>query len=178
MLGLDAIIFIFWMLSFKSAFSLSSFTFIKSLFSSFSLSTIRVVSCISDVIDISPSNLESSNLDSMLNSRDITLLTNVCIVKTMAFQVVIYGYKCWSIKKNEHWGTDAFKLWCLRRLLRVPLDCKEIEPVNPKRTQLWIFIVRTDAEAKAPVIWPSDAKSSLILGKIEGRRRKEWQRMR
>ena len=106
----------------------------------------------------------------MLNSRDITLLTKVHIVKTMAFQVVIYGCKCWSINKAESWGIDAFKLWCWRRLLRVPLDYKEIEPVNPKRTQPWIFTGRTDTEAESPVIWTSDEKSwfigkDLVVGK-------------
>ena len=111
----------------------------------------------------------------MLNSRDITLLAKVHIVKTMVFQVVIYGCKCWSINKAEHWGIDAFKLWCWRRLLRVPLDYKEIEPVNPKRTQPWMFIGRTDTEAEASVIWPSAAKSwltgkDLVVGKDWGQK--------
>ena len=61
-----------------------------------------------------------TNLDSMLKSRDITLLTKVCLVKAMVFPVVMYGCESWTIKKAEHWRIDAFELWCWRRLLRVP----------------------------------------------------------
>ena len=74
----------------------------------------------------------------------------------------------WTIKKAEHWRTDAFELWCWRRFLRVfsrlasPLDCKEIQPVHPKGNQSWIFIGRTDAEAETPIFWLPDAKNWLI----------------
>ena len=61
-----------------------------------------------------------TNLDNLLKSRDITLLTKVCIIKSMVFPVFIYGCESWTIKKAEHWKTDAFKLWCWRRLWRVP----------------------------------------------------------
>ena len=61
-----------------------------------------------------------TNLDSILKSRDITLLTKVCIVKAVVFPVVMYGCERWTIKKVEHWRIDAFELWCWRRLLRVP----------------------------------------------------------
>ena len=61
-----------------------------------------------------------TNLDSILKSGDITLLTKLCIVKTMAFPVVMYGYESWTIKKVERQRIDAFELWCWRRLLRVP----------------------------------------------------------
>ena len=81
-----------------------------------------------------------TNQDSILKSRDSTLPTKVCLVKDMVFPVVMYGYESWTIKKAEHWRTDAFELWCWRRLLRVPLDCKEIQLVNPKGNQSWIFI--------------------------------------
>ena len=74
------------------------------------------------------------NLDSMLKSRDITLLTKVHIVKAMIFLVVMYRCDSWTIKKAEHGRTDAFELWCWRRLLS-PLDSKEIKPVNPKGNQ-------------------------------------------
>ena len=111
----------------------------------------------------------------MLNSRDITLLTKVHRVKTMAFQVVIYGCKCWSINKAEPWGIDAFKLWCWRRLLRVPLDYKEIEPVNPKRTQPWIFIGRTDTEAESPILWPPDVKNWLIGKDPDAGKDRRWE---
>jgi len=70
----------------------------------------------------------------------------------------------------------------LEKTLESPLDCKEIQPVHPKGNQSWILIGRTDAEAETPILWPSDAKSRFIwkdmLGKIEGRRRRGWQRMR
>ena len=91
-----------------------------------------------------------TNLDSVLKSRDIILPTKVCIVKAMVFPVVMYGCESWTITKAEHQRTDAFKLWCWRRLLRVPWT-KEIKPVNPKGNQPWIFIGRTDAEAEAPI---------------------------
>ena len=73
-----------------------------------------------------------TNLDSILKSRDITLLTKLWIVKPVVFPVVMYGHESWIIKKAEHQRIDAFKLWCWRRLLKSPLDCKEIKPVNPK----------------------------------------------
>ena len=79
-----------------------------------------------------------TNLDSILKTRDITLLTKVCIVKAMFFPVVMYGCESWTIKKAEHW-INAFKLWCWRRL-ESPLNCKEVKPVNPKGNQPWIFI--------------------------------------
>ena len=102
-----------------------------------------------------------TKIDTMLKSRDITLPTKVCIVKTMIFLVVMYGCQTWTIKKAEHWRADAFELWCWRRLLSwTPLDCK-IKSVNPKGNQSWIFLGRTDAESKAPVLWPPDANSQL-----------------
>ena len=66
-----------------------------------------------------------TNLDSKLKSRDITLLTKVCLVKAMVFPVVRYGYESWTIKKAEHQRIDAFKLWCWRRLLRVPWTARK-----------------------------------------------------
>ena len=99
-----------------------------------------------------------TNLDSILKSRDITLPTKVCRVKAMVFPVVMYQCESWTIKKVEHRRIDAFKLWCWRRL-ESPLDCKEIQPVNSIGNQSWIFIGRSDAEAEAPVLWPSDVKN-------------------
>ena len=75
-----------------------------------------------------------TNLDSILKSRDITLPTKVHLVKAMVFPVVMYGYESWTIKKAERRRIDAFELWCWIRLLS-PLDCKEIQPVNPKGNQ-------------------------------------------
>ena len=105
-----------------------------------------------------------TNLDSILKSKDITLLTKVQIVKAMVFPGVMYGCESWTIRKAEHWRIDAFELWCWRRLLRVPWTAKEIQPVNPKGNQSWIFIGRTDAEAEAeaPLLWPPNAKNWLI----------------
>ena len=80
-----------------------------------------------------------TNLDSILKSKDITLLTNVQLVKAMVFPVIMYGCESWTIKKAELWRTDAFELWCWRRL-ECPLDFKEIKPVNPQGNQSWIFI--------------------------------------
>ena len=94
----------------------------------------------------------------------------------------MYGCESWSIKKAECQRTDAFKLW-LQKTLESPLDCKEIQPVDPKGKQSWKFIGKTDAEAKLPILWLPDEKSWLIwkdpdAGKIEGRRRRGWQKMR
>ena len=83
------------------------------------------------------------NLDSVLKSRDITLPTNICLVKAMVFPVVMYGCESWTVKKAEHQRIDAFELWCWRRL-ESPLDCKEIHPVHPKGDQSWVFTGRTD----------------------------------
>ena len=100
-----------------------------------------------------------TNLDSILKSRDITLPTKIHLVKTTVFLVVMYGCDSWTVKKAEHRRIDAFEMWCWRRLLRVSLDCKEIQPVHPKGDQSWVFIGRTDAEAETPVLWPPHVKS-------------------
>ena len=97
-------------------------------------------------------------LDSIFKSRDITLPTNVCLVKAMVFPVVMYGCESWTVKKAEHQRIDAAELWCWRRL-ESPLDCKEIQPVHPKGDQPWVFIGRTDAEAETQILWPPHAKS-------------------
>ena len=125
-----------------------------------------------------------TNLDSILKSRDITLPTKVCLVKAMVFPVVMYGCASWTDYK-ESW---VLKNWCfwtvvLEKTLESPLDCKEIQSVYPKRNQYWIFFGRTDAEAEALILWPSDGRSDsfekiLVLGKIEGGRRRGRQRMR
>ena len=98
------------------------------------------------------------NLDSLLESRDVTLLTKVCLVKAMIFPVVMYGCESWTIKQAEHQRIDAFELWCWRRLSS-PLGSKEIQPVHPKGDQSWVIIGRTDTEAETPIFWPPDAKN-------------------
>ena len=104
-----------------------------------------------------------TNLDSILKSRDITLLTKVHIIKAMVFPVVMQGCESWTIKKAEHWRIDAFELWCWRRVERL-LDNKEMKTVHPKGNQSWIFIARTDAEAEAEavILQSPDAKNWLI----------------
>ena len=94
----------------------------------------------------------------------------------------MFGCESWtqlSVKKAEHRRTDAFELWCWRRLLRAPW----IQPVHPKGNQSWIFIGITDAEAEATILWLPGGRTDsfekiLMLGKIEGGRRRGWQRMR
>ena len=100
-----------------------------------------------------------TNLDNKFKSRDITLPTKVRLVKAMVFPVVMYECESWTVKKAEHQRIDAFERWCWRKLLRVPLDCKEIQPVHPKGDQSWMFTGRTGAEAETPILWPPHAKS-------------------
>ena len=94
----------------------------------------------------------------------------------MIFPVAMYGYESWTIKKAEHHRTDTFELWCCRRLLRA-LDSKEIQPVQPKGDQSWVFIGRTDAEAETPILghlmWRVDSlEKTLMLEGIGGRKRR------
>ena len=114
-----------------------------------------------------------TKLDKALKSRGITLPTKVHIVKAMIFPVVMYRCENWSIRKPEHQRTDAFELWCWRRLLKVPWTVRRSNLSNSKGTQLWICIGRTEAEAEAPILWPPDVKKRLMLGKTEGKRRRE-----
>ena len=100
-----------------------------------------------------------TNLDSVLKSRDITLLTKVPLVKAMVFPIVTYGCESWTIKKAEHQRIDVFKLWCWRRLLRVIWTAKRsnysiLKEINPEYS--------LDAETEAPVFWPPDVKSKSL----------------
>ena len=99
-----------------------------------------------------------TNLDCIFKSRDITLLTEVRLLKAMVFPVVMYGCESWTVKKAEHRRIDAFELWCWRRLLESPFDCKEIQPVLSE-DQPWDFFGRNDAKAETPVLWPPHVKS-------------------
>ena len=108
-----------------------------------------------------------TNLDNILKSRDITLLTKVHLVKAMVFPLIMYGWESWTIKKAEYRRIDAFELWCWGKLFESPLDYKEIKPVHPKGNQSWIFIGWTDAEVETPILWPPDAKNWLTdAGKV------------
>ena len=96
--------------------------------------------------------------------------------------MVRYGCESWTIKKAEHQRIDAFELSCWRRLLS-PLDCKEIQPVHPKGDPSWVFFGRTDVEAETPILWhlmrrADSFEKTLMLGKIEGKKRRGQQRMR
>ena len=97
-----------------------------------------------------------TNLDNILKSRDITLLTKVHIVQVMVFPVVMYGCEIWTIKKAERQRVDAFKLVVVKTLEN-PLDSMEMKLVNPEGNQPLIFTGRTDA--KAPILAPPDVKS-------------------
>ena len=123
-----------------------------------------------------------TNLDSILKSRDITLLTKVRLVKAMVFPVVLYGCESWTIKKAEHWKIDAFELWCWRRLLRVPWTAKRSKQSILKKSVLNIYWKDWcwSGNSKTLVTWCelTHLKSHLMLGKIEGRRRRRRQRMR
>ena len=103
-------------------------------------------------------------------------------VKANVFPVVMYGCECWTLKKVECQRTDAFELWYWRRL-KSPLDCREIKPVNPKGNQSWIFIEGLMLKMKLqyfghPMQRTDSLEKTLMLGKIEGRRRRGQQRMR
>ena len=82
-------------------------------------------------------------------------------IQSYVFLVAMYGCESWTTNNAEHQRIDGFELWCWRSL-ESPLDCKEIQTVHPKGNQSWIFIGRTDAEAKIPILWPPEAKSLLI----------------
>ena len=101
-----------------------------------------------------------SNLDSVLKSRDITLLTKFRIVKAMVFLVVMYRCESWTIKKSQWWL--MFLNSGAREDSWESLGSKEIKPVNPEGSQPWIFIGTTDAKTEAPILWPSDGKTRLI----------------
>ena len=98
-----------------------------------------------------------TNLDSILKSRDVTLPTQVRLVKAMVFPVVMYGCESWTIKKAEYRKIDASELWCWRRLLRVTWTARRSNQSILK--EIRIFIGRTDAEAETPILWLPDAKN-------------------
>ena len=100
-----------------------------------------------------------TNLDRILKSRNITLPTKVRLVKAMIFPGVMYGCESWTVKKAERRRIDGFELWCWRKTLESPLDCKEIQPVHSEGDQPWDFFGRNDAKAETPVLWPPHVKS-------------------
>ena len=121
-------------------------------------------------------------LDSILKSRDITLPTKVCLVKAMLFPVIMYGCESWTIKKTEHQRTDAFGLWCWRRLLRVPWTARRsnlsILKISPG-CSLKGLMLKLKLQYFGHLMRRADSlEKTLMLRKIEGRRRRGRQRMR
>ena len=123
-----------------------------------------------------------TNLDSILRSRDITFLTNVHLVKAMVFPVVRYGCESWTIKKVEHWRIDAFELWCWRRLLRVPWTARRpnqsiLKQISPEYS-LEGMMLKLKLQCFGHLMRRTDSfEKTLMLGKIEGRRRRGRQKM-
>ena len=122
-----------------------------------------------------------TNLDSILKNRDITLPTNVCLVNNMAFPVVMYGCESWTIKKAEHWRIDVFELWCWRRLLRAPWTARRsnqsiLKEINPECSLEGLML---KLKYFGHLMWRTDSlEKTLMLGEIDGRRRRGRQRMR
>ena len=119
-----------------------------------------------------------TNLDSILKSRDYFANKGL---SSQSYEFSISRVCMWELDYKESW---ASKIWCfwtvvLQKPLECPLGCKEIHPVHPKGNPSWIFIGRIDAEAETPVLWPTDSfEKTLMLGKIEGGRRRGQQRVR
>ena len=124
-----------------------------------------------------------TKLDSMLKSRDITLLIKVHLVKAMIFPVVMYGCESWTIKKAEHQRTDAFELWCWRRLLRVPRTARRshqsiLKEISPE-CSLEGLMLKLKLQYFGHLMQRANSwEKTLMLGKIESRKRKGQQRIR
>ena len=124
-----------------------------------------------------------NNLDSILKSRDITLATEIRLVKTMVFPVVTYGCESWTIKKAEHRSIDAFELWCWRSLLRVPWTARRsnqsiLKEISPERS-LEGLMLKLKLQYFGHLMRRADSfEKTLMLGKIEGRRRRRRQKIR
>ena len=124
-----------------------------------------------------------TNLDSLLKSRDITLPTKVHLIKAMVSPVVMYGCESWTMKKAECQRIDALELWCWRRLLRVPWTARRskqsiLREISPG-CSLEGLMLKLKLQYFGHLMWRADSlEKTLMLGKIEGRRRRGWQRMR
>ena len=123
-----------------------------------------------------------TNVDSILKSRDITLSTKVHLVRAMVSPVVMYGCESWTLKKAEHRRIDAFQLWCWRRLLRVPWTARRsnqsILKISPG-SSLEGLMLKLKLQYFGHLMWSADSlEKTLMLGKIESRRSRGWQRMR
>ena len=123
------------------------------------------------------------NLDSILKSRDITLSTKFHLVKAMVFSVVMYEYESWTIKKAECRQIDPFEIWCWRRLLRVPWTARRwnksiLKEINPEYS-LERMMLKMKLQYFGHLMWRTDLlEKTPVMGKIEGKRRRGWQKMR
>ena len=124
-----------------------------------------------------------TNLDSILKRRGITLLSKVHLVKAMVFPVVMYGCESWTVKKAEHQRIDAFELWCWRRLLRIPWSERRsnqsiLKEINPEYS-LEGLMLKLKLQYSGHLIQRADwLEKTLMLGKIEGSRKRGWQKRR
>ena len=123
-----------------------------------------------------------TNLDGILKSRDITLPTKVPLLNAVVFPVVTYGCESWTINKVEHWRIDAFELWCWKRLLRVSWTARRssqsiLKEISPEYS-LEGLMLKLKVQCFGHLMQRTDSFKTLILGKIEGGRRRGWQRMR
>ena len=124
-----------------------------------------------------------TNLDSILKSKDITLPTKVRLVKAMVFPIVMFGCESWTIKNAECRRNDAFELWCWRRLLRVPWTANRsnqsiLKEISPEYS-LEGLMLKVKLQYFGHLMWRADSfEKTLMLAKIEGGRRRGWQRMR
>ena len=195
-MGLDAMIFVFWMLSFMPAFSLMAFGPITSwqidgerveIVADFIFWGSRITAdgdCRHEIKRrLLLGRKVMTNLDSILKSRDITFPTKVHLDKAMAFPVVMYGCESWTIKKAECWRIDAFELWCWRRLLRVPWTARRsnqsrLKEISPG-CSLKGLMLKLKLQYFGHLMQRVDSlERILILGKIEGGRKRGGQRMR
>ena len=124
-----------------------------------------------------------ANLDSIFRSRDITLPTKICVVKAIVFPVVIFGCEGWTLKKTECGRIDAFEMWCCRRLLRVPWTARRsnqsiLKEINPEYSLKGLRLKLKLQYFGHLMRRAGSLKKSLLLGKIEGERRRRWQRIR
>ena len=124
-----------------------------------------------------------TKIDSIFKSRDITLPTKVLLVRAMVFPVVMYGCECWTVNKGEHWRIDAFDLWCWRRLSRVPWTARRssqsiLKEISPG-CSLEGLMLKLKLQYFGHLMRRVDSlEKTLMLGRIRGRRRRGWQRMR
>ena len=124
-----------------------------------------------------------TNLDSILKTRNITLSTKVRLVKAMVFPVVVYGCESWTVKKADHWRTDSLELWCWRRLLRVSWTARRSNQSTLKEISLGCsldgLMLTLKLQYFGHLMERADSfEKTLMLGKIEGRRRRGHQRMK